>query len=150
MTACKASTPVRGAWVASWQELVQHVRTRYRIVVDERDHCEFVARAGTRRQVVHIWRDGSDEGPSDWVHIESPFGRIGVHDLEAVLRRAGDTFGGVTVLGNQLMIRHTLSMSAELAAEIDLPVGRIVAEASRFFYMYQEGPWKAVDDGPAQ
>lgn len=136
--------------MASWEVLVQHVRTRYRVVVDERDHCVFLAPAGTRRQIVHIWRDGSDENPTDWVHIESPFGRVRARDLEAVLRRAGDIFGGVAVLGNQLVIRHTLAITSESAAEIERPVGRVVAEASRFFDMYEDAPSKSGQDDKSQ
>jgi hypothetical protein len=105
--------------VATWADLLSFIRTEYEVIDEGQDEIRLLIRYPTddeeptsgRSQSVVVAREILDRR-EDWVQIASPFARVDQVDLWAVLKEVGSTtvVGGVAIIGEFLVIRHSLPL----------------------------------------
>lgn len=123
--------------MATWRDLVAFIRENYKVIRDEPDEIRIRVRfAGQdvdddeRVQTVVIAREMLDRREV-WVQIATPFAKVGQVDLQAVLEEVGTTtvVGGVVIMGDYLVLRHSLPLVHLDLNEFTDPV-RLVAAAA--------------------
>jgi hypothetical protein len=123
--------------VATWRDLVEIVRKSYKVIRDEPDELRIRVRfAGEdvdddeRVQTVVIAREMLDRREA-WVQIATPFAKVGQVGLQAVLEEVGTTtvVGGVVIMGDYLVLRHSLPLVNLDLNEFTDPVQLVAAAA---------------------
>jgi hypothetical protein len=103
--------------LADWGDLVAYIRHSYDVIRYEPDEVRirvsFVNDEDIlgRRQIVVVAHEVLDQ-QEDWVQIATPFARVEEVDLREVLTEVGKTIvvGGVAVMGDYLVLRHSLPL----------------------------------------
>ncbi|NKQ58549.1 hypothetical protein HFP15_37455 [Amycolatopsis sp. K13G38] len=106
--------------MATWRDLVAFVRHGYEVIRFEPDEVRVRVRVhfaavdvddDERVQTVVLAREVLDRR-EEWVQIATPFARVGQVDLQAVLEEVGATtvVGGVVIMGDYLVLRHSLPL----------------------------------------
>ena len=113
--------------MADWLEVVQYLRSNYRI--EEGDgvvHIDFHVGDGrtqivsiTRRQVVN----------EQWVIIDSPFARLDRVDVERVLHETLLLVWGIATTGTHLLLRHSLPLQTLDIMELETPLHLLTVQA---------------------
>ncbi len=104
--------------MADWGDLVAYIKISYDVIRFEPDEVRirvsFAKDAEDilgRRQIMVVAHEILDQ-KEDWVQIATPFARVDQVDLREVLTEVGDTtvVGGVVVMGDYLVLRHSLPL----------------------------------------
>jgi hypothetical protein len=104
--------------LANWGDLVSYIRISYDVIRYEPDQVRIRVSFGEdeedllgRRQIMVVAHEVLDQ-KEDWVQIATPFALVGQVDLREVLTEVGDTIvvGGVAVMGDYLVLRHSLPL----------------------------------------
>ncbi|WHT16401.1 hypothetical protein N8J89_25075 [Crossiella sp. CA-258035] len=117
--------------MASWDELVSYVRSAYKVVEERPDELRLLVRfEDDRSQTVLIGREVLDQR-HEWVQIASPCGRVGHVDLRALLVEVGHNTvaGGVVIMGEHVVLRHTLPLENLDLNEFTEPLSLLAATA---------------------
>ncbi|NIH87760.1 hypothetical protein [Amycolatopsis granulosa] len=104
--------------MTSWRDLATFIRQQYKVVRDEPDELRIRIRFQSdpeeeeRTQIVVIAREVLDRR-DEWIQIATPFARVDEVDVAAVLAEVGHTtvVGGVVVMGEYLVLRHSLPLA---------------------------------------
>ncbi|NIH79173.1 hypothetical protein [Amycolatopsis viridis] len=104
--------------MTSWRDLATFIRQQYKVVRDEPDELRIRIRFQSdpeeeeRTQIVVIAREVLDRR-DEWIQIATPFARVDEVDVPAVLAEVGHTtvVGGVVVMGEYLVLRHSLPLA---------------------------------------
>jgi len=104
--------------VTSWRDLATFIRQQYKVVRDEPDELRIRIRFQSdpeeeeRTQIVVIAREVLDRR-DEWIQIATPFARVDEVDVVGVLAEVGNTtvVGGVVVMGDFLVLRHSLPLA---------------------------------------
>ncbi|MFD4197047.1 hypothetical protein [Amycolatopsis thermoflava] len=104
--------------MTSWRDLATFIRQQYKVVRDEPDELRIRIRFQSdpeeeeRTQIVVIAREVLDRR-DEWIQIATPFARVDEVDVVAVLAEVGHTtvVGGVVVMGEYLVLRHSLPLA---------------------------------------
>ncbi|MEV4317447.1 hypothetical protein [Actinocrispum sp. NPDC049592] len=99
--------------MATWGDLVEFIRTEYRVVSQTPDEIrvEFEWEDQDRSQVVIIAREELDR-KYEWVQILTPIGLARDCDLHRVLEAIGNTTiaCGAAIMGEHIVVRHSLPL----------------------------------------
>jgi hypothetical protein len=127
--------------VATWNDLVRYVRVRYEVIREEQDEIRILYRFGAddddedklgegRTQVMILAREVLDK-KEDWVQLATPFARVAEVDLRATLEEMGLTtvVGGAVIMGDWLVLRHSLPLENLQYNELDDPLQLVAAAA---------------------
>lgn len=104
--------------MAGWGDLVAYIRHSYDVIRFEPDEVRirvsFVDDEDDlfgRRQIIVVAHEILDQ-KEDWVQIATPFARVEQVDLREVLAEVGNTIvvGGVAVMGDYVVLRHSLPL----------------------------------------
>jgi hypothetical protein len=99
--------------MATWDDLVQFVRTEYRVVSSTRDEIriEFEWEDEDRSQVMIVAREQLDR-KYEWVQILTPIGLAKDVDLRLLLEAIGQTTiaCGAAIMGEHVVLRHSLPL----------------------------------------
>ncbi|AIJ25324.1 MULTISPECIES: hypothetical protein [Amycolatopsis] len=104
--------------MTSWRDLATFIRQQYKVVRDEPDELRIRIRFQSdpeeeeRTQIVVIAREVLDRR-DEWIQIATPFARVDEVDVVGVLAEVGHTtvVGGVVVMGEYLVLRHSLPLA---------------------------------------
>ncbi|GHF07906.1 hypothetical protein GCM10017786_47040 [Amycolatopsis deserti] len=104
--------------MTSWRDLATFIRQQYKVIRDEPDELRIRIRFQSdpeeeeRTQIVVIAREVLDRR-DEWIQIATPFARVDEVDVVAVLAEVGHTtvVGGVVVMGEYLVLRHSLPLA---------------------------------------
>ncbi|GAB3567563.1 hypothetical protein GCM10027445_16020 [Amycolatopsis endophytica] len=105
--------------MTSWRDLATFIRQQYKVVRDEPDELRIRIRfhpedeeAEERTQIVVIAREVLDRR-DEWIQIATPFAHVDEVDVLGVLTEVGHTtvVGGVVVMGEYLVLRHSLPLA---------------------------------------
>lgn len=104
--------------MTSWRDLATFIRQQYKVVRDEPDELRIRIRFQSdpeeeeRTQIVVIAREVLDRR-DEWIQIATPFARVDEVDVVGVLAEVGNTtvVGGVVVMGDFLVLRHSLPLA---------------------------------------
>jgi hypothetical protein len=126
----------KGRPVATWNDLVRYVRVRYEVIRDDQDEIRILYRFGEeerdegRTQVMILAREVLDK-KEDWVQIATPFARVVDVDLRVALEEMGLTtvVGGAVIMGDYLVLRHSLPLRNLQYNELDDPLQLVAAAA---------------------
>lgn len=126
--------------MATWAGLVAFIRGEYEIVGDDPDEITLLFRypvdeeddntRSSRSQMVTVVREIFDQR-EEWVQIASPFARVGQVNLQTVLQEVGNTMvvGGVAIVGDYLILRHSLPLINLDPNEFIHPLGLLTRSA---------------------
>lgn len=94
--------------------MVAFVRSEYRIVRESPDEIRirlFFGDDQERAQVLILTLETGEDG-GEWVQIATPFARVGQVDLGLLLAEVGSStvVGGLVVMGEYIVLRHTLPL----------------------------------------
>jgi hypothetical protein len=98
--------------MATWNDLVQFVRTEYQVVSMQPDEIRVELEfEDERSQVMIIVREILDRR-YEWVQIATPIGLARNVDLYALLTRMGNTTVacGAVIMGDHVVLRHSLPL----------------------------------------
>lgn len=117
--------------MASWPELVNYVRSNYKVADAKPDMIKMIfSTGGLRSQVVLLWRQRLMDGAEEWVQIESPVGPVDGMDLRRVLQEVGDMVcGGAAIVGDLLLIRHSVPLANLDINEFERPLDLVTLTA---------------------
>jgi hypothetical protein len=128
--------------MATWNDLVEYVRSRYRVVRESTDEIriEVGFEEDERTQIVILARAVLD-GREDWVQVLSFCGRADRVDLQGLLAELGNTsvVAGAVILGDHVALRHSLPLSNVDANELVDPVELIAGAADQMEEMFSQG-----------
>ncbi|GAA3813574.1 MULTISPECIES: hypothetical protein [Amycolatopsis] len=104
--------------MTSWRDLATFIRQQYKVIRDEPDELRIRIRFQSdpeeeeRTQIVVIAREVLDRR-DEWIQIATPFARVDEVDVVGVLAEVGHTtvVGGVVVMGEYLVLRHSLPLA---------------------------------------
>jgi hypothetical protein len=127
--------------VATWNDLVRYVRVRYEVVREDQDEIRILYRFGSdendedklaegRTQMMILAREVLDK-KEDWVQLATPFARVADVDLKVTLEEMGLTtvVGGAVIMGEWLVLRHSLPLRNLQYNELDDPLQLVAAAA---------------------
>ncbi len=116
--------------MASWDDLVNYVRSRYRVEEESDGLVRLVFELGDRRtQTVMLWRMMLP-GAEEWVQIESPIGDVVAVDLDRAIDRIGRTVcGGMGKAGDLVTFRHAVPLANLDPNELERPLELVTATA---------------------
>jgi hypothetical protein len=127
--------------VATWNDLVRYVRVRYEVVREDQDEIRILYRFGAdeydedrlsqgRTQMMILAREVLDK-KEDWVQLATPFARVADVDLKVTLEEMGLTtvVGGAVIMGEWLVLRHSLPLRNLQYNELDDPLQLVAAAA---------------------
>jgi hypothetical protein len=132
---------LEGLAMATWGDLVAFVRSTYRIIKDEQDEIRIMVRFDDdRKQVVIVYRERLDQR-EDWVQIASPCGRAADVDIASMLVELGMTsvVGGLVIMGEHVVIRHSLPLENLDINEFTDPLELIASAADEMEQKYTGG-----------
>ncbi|MEU6263954.1 hypothetical protein [Saccharopolyspora shandongensis] len=112
--------------MATWEDLLEFVRTEYRVVPGEVEEGEpeyriiedsedeirlLVEYEDDRSQIVIVGREQLD-GSEDWVQVVSVIGRAEGVNLRKLLEELGQTsvVCGALIIGDHVVLRHSLPL----------------------------------------
>jgi hypothetical protein len=99
--------------MATWEDLMQFVRTEYQVVSQTPDEIrlEFEWEDENRTQVMIVAREELDR-KYEWVQILTPIGLAKDVDLHALLSAIGETTiaCGAAIMGDHVVLRHSLPL----------------------------------------
>ncbi|MCP2166565.1 hypothetical protein [Goodfellowiella coeruleoviolacea] len=98
--------------MATWRDLVAFVKSEYQVIKEEADEIRLLFEFDDERsQVIVLAREVLDNR-YEWVQIASPIGLVSRVDLAAFLAEVGRSTvaGGAAVMGEHLVIRHSLPL----------------------------------------
>jgi hypothetical protein len=125
--------------VADWGDLVAYIRHSYDVIRFEPDEVRIrVSFTGDeddilgRRQIMVVAHEILDQ-KEDWVQIATPFARLEQVDLREVLTEVGNTIvvGGVAVMGDYVVLRHSLPLINLDINEFTDPLSLVAAAAEQ-------------------
>ncbi|OXM73618.1 MULTISPECIES: hypothetical protein [Amycolatopsis] len=104
--------------MTTWRDLATFIRQQYKVIRDEPDELRIRVRFQSdpeeeeRTQIVVIAREVLDRR-DEWIQIATPFARVDEVDVVGVLAEVGHTtvVGGVVVMGEYLVLRHSLPLA---------------------------------------
>lgn len=122
--------------MATWDDLVTFIRQEYEIIRDEPDEIRLSMEFDDtddeeeRTQMVVVAHEILDTR-DDWVQIATPFALVTEVDLKAVLEEVGKAvfLGGVAVMGEYVVLRHTLPLENLDINEFIDPLELVTASA---------------------
>lgn len=127
--------------MATWNDLVRYVRVRYEVVREDQDEIRILYRFGAedndedklaegRTQMMILAREVLDK-KEDWVQLATPFARVADVDLKVTLEEMGLTtvVGGAVIMGDWLVLRHSLPLRNLQYNELDDPLQLVAAAA---------------------
>jgi hypothetical protein len=127
--------------VATWSDLVAFIRGEYRVSRLEADEVRIeVEFEDERRQIVIIQREILDRR-EEWVQIASPCGKVTEVNLPALLDHLGSSavVGGAVIMGDYVVLRHSLPLSNLDINEFIDPMFFIAATADELEEMFTGG-----------
>lgn len=104
--------------MATWDNLVDYIKGEYEIIRQEPDEIRLKIEfededdaVEARSQMVVLAREFLD-GDDEWVQIATPFAHVSEVDLKDVLDEIGKSVfvGGAAIMGEYLVLRHTLPL----------------------------------------
>jgi hypothetical protein len=124
--------------VVRWNDLVRFIRSEYEVVRLQPDEVRIKVRFYTdveqeeRAQIAIIARSSIDE-LGEWVQIASPFAKVADVDVFQVLSEIGGStvVGGAVVMGEFLVLRHSMPLETLDANEFLDPLELIAGSAER-------------------
>lgn len=121
--------------MATWNDLVAFIRQEYEIVREEPDEIRLSIEFEThdeeeRSQMVVVAHEILD-GREDWVQLATPFALVAEVDLKDVLDEVGKSvfLGGVAIMGEYVVLRHTLPLENLDSNEFVDPLELVTASA---------------------
>ncbi|MBP2478916.1 hypothetical protein JOF53_007788 [Crossiella equi] len=117
--------------MATWDELVSFVKRSYTVVAESPDELRLLVRfEDDRSQTVLLGREVLDSR-HEWVQICSPCGEVGQVDLRKFLVEVGhnNVAGGVVIMGDHLVLRHTVPLENMDINEFTEPLALLAATA---------------------
>jgi hypothetical protein len=110
--------------MATWTDLVQYVKTNYKIADEKSGLLSLLFDMGEgRSQVVVLIRDTRGDTNEEWVHISSAFGKLESVNLAAALDDASKfVCGGLVALGDLVAVRHSAPLAALDVNEFEEPL----------------------------
>ncbi|HEX7660387.1 MAG TPA: hypothetical protein VF444_13005 [Pseudonocardiaceae bacterium] len=125
--------------MATWRDLVRYLKfdTNYEVIREEPDEIRILYKIDERdeddegrTQVMIIAREVMD-GREDWVQIATPFAKVSDVDLHTVLVELGMTavVGGAVIMGDYLVLRHSLPLSNLDGNEFEDPLDLVAQSA---------------------
>lgn len=110
--------------MARWSDLVNYVRSNYKIADEGNGMLKLVFGLGDNRsQIVFLWHQMLQDRTEEWVQIESPFAEIGQVSLHKALEAAGNKVcGGAIASGNHLFFRHAVPLADMSLNEFERPL----------------------------
>lgn len=127
--------------MATWDDLVAFVKSGYRVVQESRDELRILVRfEDERSQIVIVHRELLD-GESEWVQIATPIGTVHELDVLELLLEMGATtvVGGAVVMGEHVVLRHSLPLADLDAPEFTVPLELIAGSADELEERYVRG-----------
>jgi hypothetical protein len=125
--------------MSSWGELITFVRSRYQVLDERRDQIRILVDFDDRRsQTVFVFRETLDR-KDEWVQIASPCGPAADADLRNLLVEIAATavVGGAAIIGEHVVVRHSLPLENLHINEFVDPLHQVAATADdiedRFF-----------------
>ncbi|WP_158884534.1 hypothetical protein [Amycolatopsis anabasis] len=123
--------------MASWHDLVQYVKSTYRVLREEPDELriEYSFRQygdDDRTQVIVLAHEVLDK-KHDWVQIASPCGLASQINLRSFLEEIGHTTiaGGAAIMGEHVVIRHSLPLENVDFNEFNDPLDLVACTADQ-------------------
>ncbi|HEX3791406.1 MAG TPA: hypothetical protein VHW44_26335 [Pseudonocardiaceae bacterium] len=127
--------------MATWDDLVEFVKSGYRVVAETRDELRVIVQfEDERSQVMIIAREVLD-GTREWVQIASPIGRaaqINVYDLLIQLGGMA-VVGGAVIMGDHVVLRHSLPLADLDAPEFTDPLELLAGTADQLEEQFIRG-----------
>jgi hypothetical protein len=119
--------------VASWNELVEHIKENYKVADEQDDAIKMVFGVGDgRSQLVFLFHHKLMGGVESWVQIESPVGTFAKTDLEKMVREAGTKVcGGIGATGDVITYRHSLPLTNLDMNEFERPLILVTTTADQ-------------------
>ncbi len=119
--------------MATWNELVKHVKRKYDIEDEGARFLKLVFNVGVARsQVVFLNRCALLDGNEEWVQIESPIGRLADVDLRRAVEEVGGVVcGGLACAGDVLTLRHSVPLDNLDLNEFERPLELVTTIADR-------------------
>jgi hypothetical protein len=127
--------------MATWNELIGYVRTKYSVADEKADMVKLIFQVGDgRTQVVLLWFQTLDGGHEQWVQIESPFGEINKVNLGAAIEAAGQTVcGGLASFGPLVTFRHSVPLENLDINEFERPLALVTSTADQLEQRFTGG-----------
>lgn len=125
--------------MAEWNDLVAYIRRTYDVIRFEPDEVRIRMSFAKdeedilgRRQIMVVAHEILDQN-EDWVQIATPFARVEEVDLHEVLTEVGNTIvvGGVALMGDYLVLRHSLPLINLDINEFTDPLDLVAAGAEQ-------------------
>jgi hypothetical protein len=114
----------KGTQMATWRDFKAVINEHFKVLDNEERHLSigFHLDEG-RSQVVHMFPGGNAE-IGEWVHIESPVGKLDSIDLRKALELIeGAIIGGLAVAAGDLVtVRHSVALANVDLNEIIIPI----------------------------
>ncbi len=119
--------------MATWFEIKDYLRSHHKVESDQDSFVKLLVDVdGRRSQVVFVTQHLPRTGEVEWLHIESPFARMGGVELRAVLVEVGNLVcGGLSLMGDFLTIRHSVPLATLDIAEFAQPLALVSGTADR-------------------
>jgi hypothetical protein len=121
--------------MATWDDLVAFIRQEYEVERDEPDELRLSIEFDTgddeeRSQMVVVAHEIVD-GKEDWVQLATPFALVEEVDLKDLLEEVGKSvfLGGVAIMGEYVVLRHTLPLENLDINEFVDPLELVTASA---------------------
>lgn len=127
--------------MATWGDLVEFIRTEFRVSRLESDEVRIeVEFEDERRQQVIVQREVLDKR-EEWVQIASPCGKAAHVDLPALLTELGHNavVGGAVIMGEYVVLRHSLPLENLDINEFVDPMTLIAGTADELEQMFTGG-----------
>ena len=125
--------------MADWGDLVAYIRHTYDVIRYEPDEVRIRVSFAKddedilgRRQIMVVAHEILDQ-KEDWVQIATPFARVEEVNLQEVLTEVGNTIvvGGVTLMGDYVVLRHSLPLINLDINEFTDPLDLVAAGAEQ-------------------
>lgn len=117
--------------MANWRQVKSYLNNNYRIKQDEGDFVVMVFDTGNgRSQMVFLSVERLRDGTEEWLTILSSVGKVREVNLANALTLIENmVVGGLTQLGDTLMVKHTLPLLNVDDNEIDRPLALVTKTA---------------------
>lgn len=117
--------------MANWRQVKSYLNNNYRIKQDEGDFVVMVFDTGnSRSQVVFLSVERLRDGTEEWLTILSSVGKVSeINLVQALTLIENMVVGGLTQLGDMLMVKHTLPLLNVDDNEIDRPLALVTKTA---------------------
>ncbi|HEY3607436.1 MAG TPA: hypothetical protein VGL06_08040 [Pseudonocardiaceae bacterium] len=127
--------------MATWGDLVAFIRSEFHVTRVEPDEIRILVEfEDERKQAVIVYREILDKR-EEWVQIASPCGKAAEVNLLGLLTQLGSgaVVGGAVVMGEYVVIRHSLPLVNLQINEFVDPMSLLAGTADELEQMFTGG-----------